>query len=474
MGYTIGLIIAILFMLSGGNVFVGVIIGVIAGPLLEILLKPIFTVLYVAIGIGTSFKRVGSFAGNGQPGMKALIILPKGQGKGNADYFAGLYRSILAKHYQENAAFRQAYHTTVEKGLSLEVYLTESGGTKTAQEKVLTAWRKFLAKLNFNFYDGDLDMIFSEGEPAVVGYFFDLSLLAAAQQASAPEATVDPVVFHAPQKVKVPGKKLSKRTKIILAAVAVVVVAFGSVAYLHDTHRGPFAQYSDPFIITKADGGSISEAEYEAFEEAINKRIEARYPKDAARAVKMSRTADGKISLEANEYVFHEVRINLDRDRFPAFFAGGDFAVKTADGQTLLTADDVEKIGSQAGHYVIFWLNDQGEEKLAAAFGSEQRLTLDIYLDGELLSRETIDRTASPDRSPGTLNISMVPGGVDRFTPLQMEYTIFNPLPFAVELTGVEPVDYSEYLVGEETWLTNKNGHLEKVLKDDEAADTKY
>lgn len=471
MGYTIGLIIAILFMLSGGNVFVGVIIGVIVGPLLEVLLKPIFTVLYVAIGIGTSFKRVGSFAGNGQPGMKALIILPKGQDKGNGDYFAGLYRTVLAGHYQENAAFRQAYHTAVEKGLSLEVYVTESGGTQTAQEKVLTAWRKYLAKLNFNFYDGDMDMIFSEGEPAVVGYFFDMSLMAAAQQASAPETTVDPVVFHAPEKVK-SGKKLSKRAKIILTAVAVVVVAFGSVVYLHDTHRGPFAQYSEPFIITKAGGGSISEKEYEQFADALQRRLEARFDKDADRAVKLSRTADGKISFEANEYVFHDLRIGINEDRFPAFLAKGDFAIKKTDGQTVLTAASLEKITSNAGYNVTFWLNDQGEEQLATAFGNEQSITLDIFLDGELISRQTIDRTASPDESPSTIEISLVKGVEDRFTPLQMEYTIFNPFLIDVDIAGVPAVDYTKYLVSEETRTTNAKGHLDKIVEQEAVPDT--
>lgn len=468
MGYTIGLIIAILFMLSGGNVFVGVIIGVIVGPLLEVLLKPIFTVLYVAIGIGTSFKRVGSFAGNGQPGMKALIILPKGQGKGSGDYFAGLYRTVLAGHYQENAAFRQAYHTAVEKGLSLEVYVTESGGTQTAQEKVLTAWRKYLAKLNFNFYDGDMDMIFSEGEPAVVGYFFDMSLMAAAQQASAPETTVDPVVFHAPEKVK-NGKKLSKRAKIILAAVAVVVVAVGSAAYLESEHLGPFAKYSEPFTITREGGGTLSETEYEALKEAIDIRLEERFPKDAKRAVKLSRGSDGRVSMEANLYIFNELRLNLGEDRFPAFFAEGDFAVKTMDGDTLLTGDDIENIGSHAGHYIIFWLNGQGEEKLATAFGNEPSLTLEVFLDGELLARETIDRSVSPAKAPRTIQISLVGegGGEGRFVPLMMDYTVLNPLPFAIEIDGVKPVDYQKYLAGEETWTTDARGNLDTVVEEE-------
>ena len=126
---------------------------------------------------------------------------------------------------------------------------------------------------------------------------------------------------------------------------------------------------------------------------------------------------------------------------------------------------------SLKSHYINYWLTDGGQEKLAEALSAPSPVTLTVYYDDVQITKQSLYYEDTPASAPNLITVGLTAESEDtndyrygsgngRSVPLQMNYTIPNPFPFDISLSGLNLADMTRYLERDEIVDADAKGNL--------------
>jgi len=466
---SIGFIIALIIFYATNNIYLAAIVGVIVGPIAEVLLNPFLSLIYVRFGLfSPKFLWLGSNNADydTSKGMRVLVMTPKGDSPRSLEWYKNAYTEAIRKELIENEHFRALYSEVMRKELLIEAYRVSISLKELSVSRCRIAFSKMLKKRSFICADGKKKVAVNEYENALVGFMFDNTVIT--ENAQEAEPVVDASFITLPIQAK-PAKKMAKRTIITVTGVAVVLaITLTVLIVMAVNYIGPFSNYREPFILARADGLPFSQSDIHVIEQIMAQRFEERHERNPRRLFRLTSNENGAILLSINgpptggSYSRH---LSDGDDYIYAFFTRGLLEIKTESGETILYNGDFESINRlRQGDPLRFYLNASGKSKLSSVLSETDPVVLHVYYDGMLINTQTLH---FPDESnknaPNLIQISpLSPNAIISM----MQYTVMAPLPVDVTLEGFEPLDISVYIASEDSWEVAQKGSLSRPNSD--------